>query len=187
MTGPDDDSPEPGADASGTGPTRPLTPFQERLGRVAVQWMAGVNAVAFRMSGGRVAAHVPGGAPICLVTTIGRRTGRRRTVPLLYLPCGDDEIVLVASHGGMSTHPGWYLNLVADPHAVVDTDRGRVDMEARPATEAERADLWPRLVAIYPRFETYRRRTARVIPLVILRPTPPAGAPRDRNPPASPR
>jgi deazaflavin-dependent oxidoreductase (nitroreductase family) len=188
MTGPDDASPEPrAADASATGPDRPLTPFQERLGRVAVQWMAGVNAVAFRMSGGRVAARVPGGAPICLVTTTGRRTGRPRTVPLLYLPSDGDEIVLVASHGGMSSHPAWYLNLSADPRAVVDIGRTRTEMTARPATRAERAELWPRLVASYPRFETYRRRTDRVIPLVILRPIRSAGAPPDRSPPAGPR
>ena len=68
---------------------RPMTPFQERLGRVAVRWMTGVNTAAYRLSNGRVAAHVPGGAPICLLTTTGRRSGRPRTVPLLYIPHDD--------------------------------------------------------------------------------------------------
>jgi len=70
--------------------SRPMTPYQERLGRVTVQWMTGINNVAYRLSGGRVAGHVPSGAPICLLTTTGRRTKRRRTVPLLCLRDGAD-------------------------------------------------------------------------------------------------
>jgi deazaflavin-dependent oxidoreductase (nitroreductase family) len=159
---------------------RSMTPFQERLGRVAIQWMAGANTVAFRLSHGRVARQVPGGAPICLVTTTGRRTGRPRTVPLLYLPHGDDQIVLVASRGGMSTHPAWYLNLRADPRATVETGASRRQMVARRATATERAELWPALTAVYPRFEVYQRRTARLIPVMILGPTFPAHDPPQR-------
>lgn len=164
---------------------RPLTPFQERLGRVAIQWMAGVNAAALRLSHGRVASHVPGGAPICLLTTTGRRTGRPRTVPLLYLPHRHAQVVLVASRGGMSAHPAWYLNLGADPCAIVEIGGSRREMVARLATGTERAALWPALTAVYPRFETYQRRTARLIPVVILRPASPAPAPpHRRTPPA---
>jgi deazaflavin-dependent oxidoreductase (nitroreductase family) len=152
----------------------PLTAFQERLGRVAVQCMAGANTVAYRLSRGRVAGHVPGGAPICLLTTTGRRTGRPRRVPLLYLPQGDDAVVLVASHGGMSRHPAWYLNLLDDPRATVEIGSSLRRMVARTATGAEREAFWPALVAAYPRFETYRRRTDRVIPVVILEPAPEA-------------
>jgi deazaflavin-dependent oxidoreductase (nitroreductase family) len=159
---------------------RPMTPFQERVGSLAVQWMAGANTVAFRLSRGRAAAHVPGGAPICLVTTTGRRTGRPRTVPLLYLPYRDDQIVLVASRGGMSAHPAWYLNLRADPRAAVEIGANRVQMVARLATARERAELWPTLTAVYPRFEVYQRRTARFIDVMILAPTFPARDPAQR-------
>jgi len=151
---------------------QPMTAFQERLGRLAVRWMTGANTAAYRLSNGRVAAHLPGGAPICLLTTTGRRTGRPRTVPLLYIPHDDDEIVLVASHGGMSTHPAWYLNLIADPGATVDIGSSRRAMVARLATEAERSELWPALIAVYPHFDAYRRRTNRLIPVLILGPTP---------------
>jgi len=81
-----------------------MTPYQERLGRFTVQWMTGCNNVMYRLSKGRVAGSSPAGAPICLITTTGRKTGRARTVPLLYLPDGDN-LVVVASKGGMSTHP----------------------------------------------------------------------------------
>jgi F420H(2)-dependent quinone reductase len=149
-----------------------MTAFQERLGRVAVRWMTGMNTAAYRLSNGRVAAHVPGGAPICLLTTTGRRSGRRRTVPLLYIPRNDDQLVVVASHGGMSRHPAWYLNLMVDPEVTVDVGSRRRSMTARPATEAERGELWPALTAVYPHFDAYQRRTDRIIPVLILVPTP---------------
>src|SRR5436190_23035525 len=104
---------------------RPMTPFQERLGRVTVQYMTGLNNTVFRLSGGRVAGRVPSGAPICLLTTVGRKTGRVRTVPLLYLADGDD-LVVVASRGGMTKHPAWYLNVLAHPDVVVDTRKVRL-------------------------------------------------------------
>jgi deazaflavin-dependent oxidoreductase (nitroreductase family) len=151
---------------------RPMTAFQERLGRVAVRWMAGFNTAAYRLSNGRVAAHVPGGAPICLLTTIGRRSGRPRTVPLLYIPHDGDQIVVVASHGGMSVHPAWYLNLMAHPRATVDVGSRSRSMTARVASDAERGELWPALTAVYARFDVYQRRTDRIIPVLILAPTP---------------
>jgi F420H(2)-dependent quinone reductase len=146
-----------------------MTPFQERLGRVTVQWMTGMNNVAYRLSGGRVAGQVPSGAPICLLTTTGRRSGRRRTVPLLYLPDRDD-LVVVASRGGMGAHPAWYLNLLADPHATVQVGRSTVAVRARDATDEERRRLWPGLTAAYPHFDAYRLRTSRQIPVVFLSP-----------------
>ena len=131
---------EPGAH-EGSRPSarsRPMTPFQQRLGRVTVQYMTGLNNVVYRLSAGRVAGNVPSGAPILLLTTVGRRSGRLRTVPLLYLPDGDD-LVVVASRGGMTAHPAWYLNLLVHPEVTVDTGRHRRIMRAHVATTSERA------------------------------------------------
>ncbi|HET9258365.1 MAG TPA: nitroreductase/quinone reductase family protein, partial [Pseudonocardiaceae bacterium] len=97
---------------------QPMTPFQERLARMTVQVMAGLNIVAFRLSDGRVGGTAPSGAPICLLTTRGRSTGRFRTVPLLFL-WRDEDMVAVASNGGRSVAPQWYLNLLVDPHVEV--------------------------------------------------------------------
>lgn len=147
-----------------------MTPFQERLGRYTVQWMTGLNNVVYRLSNGRVAGQVPSGAPICLLTTTGRKTGRARTVPLLYVPRGRDQMVLVASRGGMSTHPAWYANLLAEPRATVEVGPRRIAVVARPATPAERAEVWPALTTAYPHFDAYQARTDRAIPVVILTP-----------------
>jgi deazaflavin-dependent oxidoreductase (nitroreductase family) len=146
-----------------------MTPFQERLGRVAVRWMTGMNNVAYRLSGGRVAGQVLQRAPLCLLTTTGRRTGRRRTVPLLYVRDGDDFVV-AASHGGMGAQPAWYLNLLADPSATVQVGSTLLPVRAREATTAERQRLWPALTSAYPYFDAYQERTSRRIPVVVLSP-----------------
>ena len=162
---------EPGAH-EGSRPSarsRPMTPFQQRLGRVTVQYMTGLNNVVYRLSAGRVAGNVPSGAPILLLTTVGRRSGRLRTVPLLYLPDGDD-LVVVASRGGMTAHPAWYLNLLVHPEVTVDTGRHRRIMRAHVATTSERARNWPKLVDAYEHFASYQRRTTRQIPVVMLSP-----------------
>jgi deazaflavin-dependent oxidoreductase (nitroreductase family) len=145
-----------------------MTPFQQRLTRVGVHWMTGLNIVAYRLSEGRAAARV-GSAPLCLLTTTGRRSGRARTVVLLCLPDGVD-LVVVASWGGMSADPAWYHNLRARPDAVVRLGSVVRPVRARDAGQGERARLWPRLDAVYPHFEAYRARTTRRIPVVILSP-----------------
>jgi deazaflavin-dependent oxidoreductase (nitroreductase family) len=94
-------------------------------------------------------------------------------VPLLYIAHRGDEIVVVASHGGMSRNPAWYLNLRDDPRATVDFGSRRREMTAQRATAAERAEIWPALTAAYPHFDAYQQRTVRQIPVLILSPLDP--------------
>ena len=103
------------------------------------------------------------------MTTTGRRSGRLRTVPLVYVADGDD-LVVVAARGGMGSHPAWYLNLRADPGATVQVGVSSVPVRARDATAAERERLWPALTAAYPHFDAYQLRTPRQIPVVLLSP-----------------
>jgi F420H(2)-dependent quinone reductase len=149
--------------------SHPMTPFQERLGRFTVQCMTGINNVVYRLSAGRVAGHVPSGAPLCLLTTVGRRTGRRRTVALLYVDL-DDELVVVASRGGMSAHPAWYLNVLAEPEVTVETGATTRRARARLASAEEVARAWPVLTGAYTHFDEYQQRTDRDIPVVIISP-----------------
>src|SRR5262249_37432338 len=93
---------------------QPWAPARERIGSVAVKLMSVANVWVFRLTGGRLGGTFLRGAPVCLVTVIGRRTGQPHTVPLLYLRRGDD-LVIVASKGGMSHHPVWYHNMIANP------------------------------------------------------------------------
>jgi deazaflavin-dependent oxidoreductase (nitroreductase family) len=121
----------------------------------------------FRATGGRLGGRF-GRAPILLLHHVGRKSGEHRVAPLLYLPDGD-RFVVVASKGGVDRNPAWFHNLMANPDTEVEVPRqGRLAVRARKATDAERAELWPRLLEIYPTYAAYQRRTERQIPLVIL-------------------
>ncbi len=127
-----------------------------------------LNVWLYRLSGGRVMGRM-GAAPILLLTTTGRKSGRGRTVPVLYLK-DDGTFVLVASLGGAPKHPAWYLNLEANPKVELQVASQRLAGTARRASAEEKARLWPRLVEIYPQYADYQKRTTRDIPVVIVTP-----------------
>lgn len=104
-----------------------------------------------------------------LLSTRGRLTGARHTVPLLYLRDGDDYVV-IASYGGRDFHPDWYLNLQSQPLVVVETRAGRIDAMARTMEGDERESWWDRVVDAYDGYATYQSRTEREIPIVALEP-----------------
>ena len=128
-----------------------------------------LNVRVYRLSGGKWLGRFPSGAPVCLLTTKGRKSGLPRTVPLLYLKEGEDLLV-VASQGGAPQHPAWYLNLEVEPLAEVEIGRRRIPVAARRVSEDERTELWPRLVNLYPPYAAYQRRTTRLIPVMRLSP-----------------
>lgn len=127
-----------------------------------------LNVGLYRLSGGRLMGKM-GAAPILLLTTTGRKSGQNRTVPLLYIT-EDERFALVASYAGAPKHPAWYLNIEANPKVGLQVGNRRFAAIARPATAEEKARLWPKLVAIYPRYEDYQKRTKRDIPIVIVTP-----------------
>jgi deazaflavin-dependent oxidoreductase (nitroreductase family) len=147
----------------------PWTPTQERLANVVIKAMTAANVWAYRLTGGWLGGRFLRGAPVCLVTMRGRKSGQERTVALLYLLDGDN-VVIVASKGGMSHHPAWYLNLKADPRCDVEIGREKRRMRARTATTDEKRALWPKLVAMYRDYDDYQARTTRDIPVVICEP-----------------
>lgn len=128
-----------------------------------------VQVSLYRLSGGSIAGTFRG-VPVLLLTTTGRKTGKKRTKPLLYLK-DNDQVVLVASHAGASTHPTWWRNLQHNPYAEIQIKRTVQQVKAREATPEERERLWPKLVALYPDYETYQKRTTRTIPIVLLQST----------------
>lgn len=137
-----------------------------------IKWMSRVNVALYRATGGRlggkwrVGSAFPWGIPVCLLTTTGRKTGQPRTAPLLFLEA-DGKVLLVASQGGLPKHPLWFRNILANPEVTVQIRAGIRQMKARVATDAERAQYWPKLTAMYPDFDNYQSWTDRVIPVVI--------------------
>ncbi len=124
------------------------------------------HVAIYRLSRGKFGGTLVG-APVLLLDHVGRRSGKRRTVALLFLREGED-LVVVASRGGSDAPPAWWLNLKANPQTSVQVGRARFPVIARTASTEERAKLWPRVVDMYSDYETYQQRTEREIPLVFL-------------------
>ena len=148
---------------------RPLTPTQVAIAKPIIRVMSRLNTWAYRLTNGRIGGTYLHGVPVLLLTVVGRKTGRRLTVPLTYLKDGDRAVV-AASRAGMDQHPLWYLNLVANPDVEVQMGGAVRPMRARTADDAQRADYWPKLVAANPDYGDYQARTERKIPVVILGP-----------------
>ena len=106
---------------------------------------------------------------VLVLTTTGARSGRARDVPLVYVERGRDLIV-IASSAGAAKHPAWLHNLRKTPRARVLIRGQSIDVLAREATGPEREELWSRAVALYDGFNTYKQRTDRRIPVVVLTP-----------------
>ena len=120
----------------------------------------------FRANEGRVGGSFQG-APMLLLTTTGRRTGERRTNPMMYLADGD-RLLVFASKGGAPTHPDWYHNLVADPQVTVEVGTESYQARATALQGDERDRLYAEQSRRYPGFAEYQRNTSRVIPVVAL-------------------
>ena len=106
---------------------------------------------------------------VLLLGHTGRKSGTSYTTPLLYLRDGDD-VVVVASQGGMPKNPQWYRNLVDSPDTWIQIGNDRSNVRAHTASADERARLWPQLVQLYADFANYQSWTERVIPVVVLEP-----------------
>ncbi|MBA4023089.1 MAG: nitroreductase family deazaflavin-dependent oxidoreductase [Gordonia sp.] len=134
-----------------------------------------VNTKIYKLTGGKVGAKWRVGAgfkdpvPVILLTTIGRKSGKPRTVPLLFLRDGAN-VVVVASQGGMASNPAWYLNITANPDVSIQEGKKTSVMRAREADDAERERLWPKLVEVYADFDQYKAWTDRKIPVIICEP-----------------
>ena len=128
-----------------------------------------LHSFIYHATGGRVGGRMVG-SPVLLLTTTGRKSGKERTVPLLYLEDGEN-LVVVASNGGAPKHPAWWLNLEANPEATVEIGNRKLRVRAEKASPEEKERLWPRLVAMYAGYESYRHRTDREIPVVLLIPS----------------
>jgi deazaflavin-dependent oxidoreductase (nitroreductase family) len=126
------------------------------------------HKVVYRLSRGRIGAKTAG-APTLLLTTVGCKSGKLRTVALLYIEEADG-FAIVASFGGAPEHPSWYRNLQKNPQVTVQIGDRVIPVTARTVTPEEKARLWPRFTEIYPDYDAYQQATRRDIPVVQLQP-----------------
>jgi len=142
-----------------------MTTFDRLLGLRVL----GIHQFIYERTGGRIGRRL-GDAPMLLLETTGRTTGKPRTVALLYHR-DRDEYVVVGSKGGSDAPPAWLLNLQASPEVEVQIGTERFPARARVANADERSRLWGELTKLWPNYDRYQTQTARQIPVVILAPT----------------
>jgi deazaflavin-dependent oxidoreductase (nitroreductase family) len=130
--------------------------------------MGGHTAI-YRASHGLIGHRFPGSPPMLLLDHVGAKSATRRTSPLVYGRDGEN-LVLVASKGGYPKSPAWFHNLRANPDTTVQVGSRSIDVRAHVAEGDERARLWALMVGVYPGYESYRKRTEREIPIVVLEP-----------------
>ncbi len=140
-----------------------MSPFKRNM----IKLFGKVHGILYRMSGSRFFANL-GQVPTLLLTATGRKSGKPRTVPLIYVE-NDDGYAVVASFAGATGHPAWYRNLQKTPEASVHIEDRVIPVTASTATPEEKKSLWPRFTAIYPDYDNYESDTERDIPLVLLR------------------
>ena len=135
--------------------------------RLLARVFVAAHRALFSLTDGRIGGHM-GRQRILLLTTTGRRSGAPRTVPLVFFEDGE-RLVLIASNGGAPHDPLWWQNLQKNPEATVQIGAEKRRMRARLASVEERARLWPRVKQENPAYAEYETRTAREIPVVLLR------------------
>lgn len=140
-----------------------------RLTDAGMRAMNAVHRTLLAVSGGRIGRRA-GRMLVVELHTVGRKSGRRRSTMLTAPIHRDDSYVLVASKGGDDRNPQWYTNLSEHPDVELTVDDTTRPFRARTASDAEKEALWPEIVAAYPGYAAYQRRTTRNIPLVICDP-----------------
>ncbi len=149
---------------------QPYSQKQEKFGSWIISKVGRWQTTVYELTGGRLWNTFLGG-PVAILTTVGRKSGAVRKVPLLFLKHGDN-VVMTASKGGMSTLPVWYHNVVAADTVDIQIGSDKKTYRMREANEQEETTLWPLLEAMYPDYREYRARTegVRKIPVLIFSP-----------------
>lgn len=138
--------------------------------RLIIAWLfVPLHRLLFRISGGRLLGRLEGSGVLILVT-MGRRSGKRCSSPLLYFQFEDHgDLIVIASNYGQDHHPEWYWNITNCPKVFVEVSGETFAAEARIAHGRERSELYDKVVEKNSRFARYRAYTDREIPVVALR------------------
>jgi deazaflavin-dependent oxidoreductase (nitroreductase family) len=146
----------------------PMSEKEFRTLRRFIKPYSRLNVLVYKLTGGRLMGKLAG-RPVMLVTMKGARSGKSRTIPLMYVPY-KDGVVLVASQGGAPKSPVWYNNVVTNPDIVVQYRGQKMNLRARQVDDAEKAKVWPICVEYYHEYDDYQKRTDRNIPVFVCEP-----------------
>lgn len=149
---------------AGIGKTKALAAIGRRLAP-ADRWV-------LRATGGRFGVGTPIGLRTLLLTTIGRSSGQKREVPLLYVE-RDGKYIVIGSNWGGERHPAWSSNLLANPGAVIALRGKRLAVHGRLLDGDERQEMWDAVASYWPAYNSYADRADhRKIRVFVLEPVP---------------
>jgi len=146
----------------------PMTEKEFKTLRSFIKPYSKLNVFMYKLTGGRILGKLQG-LPVVLITMKGAKSGKKRTIPLMYVPY-KDGVIIVASQGGAPKSPVWNKNLIADPHIEAQYKSKKMKLKARRVDDAEKEEVWPICVEHYPPFADYRKRTDRNIPVYVCEP-----------------
>ena len=106
------------------------------------------------------------GNPICIITTVGRKSGNPIVIPLLTIP-HEDNYILVASHGGAPNNPAWVYNLIHEPRIKMTVKSKTYNMIAKKLSDEEKENLWPVIIKAGPFYDEYQKKITRNIPVFL--------------------
>jgi len=132
-------------------------------------WKMAADQVEEYESSGGTRGTMRGGAPCVVLWTRGAKSGKVRKSPLIRVTDGE-RYAAIASMGGSPEHPGWYINLLADPNVTLQDGPEVRDYVARVTEGDEKREWWSRATEVWPAYDEYQARTERQIPLVLLEP-----------------
>lgn len=148
--------------------TNPMTEKEFKRLRQFIKPFSRLNAFVYKLTSGRLMGNLKG-LPVVLITMTGAKSGKQRTIPLMYVPY-KDGVIIVASQGGAPKSPVWSANLLAHPEIEAQYQGKKMKLRARRVDDAEKAAVWPTCVEHYPPFEDYQARTERNIPVFVCEP-----------------
>ena len=138
-----------------------------------IKWFMTFNAFLIHVSGGRLGGKL-GSQTILVLHTVGRKSGRVRTIPIAYFEL-EDKYLLVASNWGKDRQADWFVNLKKEPRAAIEIGGRTINVIARVVQGDEYRTLWKFATEKHPPYLDYQNMTARQIPLVVLDPLEKAG------------
>lgn len=142
--------------------------LQASLMKFSIQLFLNVHVLIYRLTNGKVMGAF-GANTILLLDMVGRKTGKKRTTPLMYFRDGNNYVIS-ASAGGADTNPAWYYNLKSNPETTIQVKGDKIKVIAQEASPDKRKKLWTQLTSLAPQFKQYEKKTKRTIPMFILRP-----------------
>ena len=121
----------------------------------------------FRANQGRVGGPWAG-ITLILIHHIGARSGIERVTPVAYSSQGEGRFAIWAANGGSPTHPNWYYNLKSHPEITAEAGAQAFTVVAQDLDDTARAELWPKLISVYPQLAGAQAKTTRQIPVFML-------------------